>query len=113
MRDQNLNSSAPIVTVTYADGSTRGFSAAQLPGLFRSQAIAMLEAGQIETGREILELLAKGFPDDAEIWISLGEVYCFCDQVEQALQCAQRAIELWPDQPKPWVLRGLALSRNG
>ena len=113
MHDQNLNRSAPIVTVTYADGSTREFSASQLAGLLHKQAIALLETGQIETGREILELLAKGSPDDAEIWTSLGEVYCFCDQAEQALQCAHRAIELRPDQPKSWAVLGLALSRSG
>ena len=46
-------------------------------------------------------------------WAQLGELYYAHDYLDSALRCFDAAIELGPEDPKAWYLRGVVRKRQG
>lgn len=62
----------------------------------------MLKENEPGWGLELLKLNVLQFPDDGNLWDSLGEAYSMFQQKENAIICFQKALDLAPEENCHW-----------
>jgi Tfp pilus assembly protein PilF len=68
----------------------------------------LLEAGQLEEGKALLDSLPPGSIQDASVYINLGILFMNKSKPADAQTYLTKAIELDPSQADPYYYRGLA-----
>lgn len=65
--------------------------------LIEGMAFEAFKRGEIDEVLRIVTLNSQAFPDDANVWDTLGEVYLFLERSDDALRSYERALEVDPD----------------
>ncbi|MDI6100470.1 tetratricopeptide repeat protein [Actinoplanes sp. NEAU-A12] len=93
------------------DASARAF--ADPTDLAVARAAALFEHMQPEQAAEMLAPVLADRPDSAAGWILMARVRLALDQVEPALEAANRAVDLTPEDPRPPAIASRALTLLG
>ena len=107
----NLPGSNPAGSDSAGDASARAF--ADPAELQVARAAALFEHMQPEKAAEMLTPVLAGRPDSGPGWILMARVRLALDQVEPALEAANRAIDLVPEDPRPPAIASRALTLLG
>ncbi|TET52449.1 MAG: tetratricopeptide repeat protein [Anaerolineales bacterium] len=82
--------------------------------IYRLTARAALEAGQYEFAIDLLRRVLSGNPEDVAAWAGISEVYDRRGELDAAIFCLHRAVELTAGSgPVETELRGLYGKRDG
>ena len=65
-------------------------------GILNRIGYAFFKEGNLKEAKKIFELNVRLFPEDANVWDSLGEVHFELDEHEKALISYKRALDLDP-----------------
>lgn len=86
----------------------------KIPGRdnLKTQARALLEAGQLAEAESAWDALCKSSPEDPECWSSLGMVHLRLDQLAVAERCFAKATQLAPGVPLVHQALGVAIHRQ-
>jgi tetratricopeptide (TPR) repeat protein len=60
------------------------------------QALALVEQGDMAAGRAILDELRRDFPDYHMVLYGIGVCHCLADEVDEAIACLERAVQIFP-----------------
>ena len=88
-------------------------SAATVPIIGNMYGYSLLEEGSLAQALEQFEGVARGAPNEANPWDSLGEGYLANGMPDKAFEAYSRALTLAPNFPSSILGRGLALAALG
>jgi tetratricopeptide (TPR) repeat protein len=60
------------------------------------EALALVERGDMPAGRAALEELRREFPNYHMVLYGIGVCHCLADEVDEAIACLERAVEIFP-----------------
>ncbi len=83
------------------------------PGVMNLAGVAAFQAGDVETGTELLRHAAERAPKNADIQMNLGNVLGAAGQSRDAFAAYQAAHDLAPAYPEPAFNAGVLLSNAG
>lgn len=94
-----------------ADASARAFADPADLGVAR--AAALFEHLQPERAAALLEPVLAAHPGSAPGWILMARIRLALDQMDAALEAANRAVALLPEDPRPLAIASRALTLLG
>jgi len=72
--------------------------------------IALIEMGNYEEARTVIERELVDFPDNAALWVAKGNLHKHQLQFEDALQCIERALEIDADDTQIRLSQAMVLA---
>ncbi|MBL4843988.1 MAG: protein kinase [Planctomycetes bacterium] len=69
--------------------------------------VAVLARGSARRGLDAMETYTSEFPDDLDGWVLKGACLGRLNRLEEAKVALARAIEVAPDHPRPFLMRGV------
>ncbi|MBB2945201.1 cytochrome c-type biogenesis protein CcmH/NrfG [Actinoplanes lutulentus] len=106
-----LARTSPSLGVPAPDAPARAFADPADMGVAR--AAALFEQMQPEQAAAQLEPILAANPTSVSGWILMGRVRLALDQMDTALDAANKAIELAPEDPRPLAIASRALTLLG
>ncbi len=72
---------------------------------YRQQANALLEEGDIEAARRVIEAGLQDHPDDEHLWIEKAELLVLMDRPSEAVHCYNRALDINRGNQQAWYAK--------
>jgi tetratricopeptide (TPR) repeat protein len=71
-------------------------------------ALAMVENGNLSSGENILSNLIKKYPQIASVHYGMGVIYAMKEQIDKAISCFNKAVDIYPYHVEAWFNKGIA-----